>query len=103
MKVNVAKPNASQIAANNASTNKGVSSEKAGNKNISAAELGSSSKVNVSERAQMMQKAKEAASTDTVNEARVAELQKMIDSGKYSVDASAIADRMVDEHIMMGE
>lgn len=58
------------------------------------------SNVNVSERAQMFQKAKEIAGRpDSVDEARVARLQKMIDEGKYKVDADAIADRLVDEHL----
>ncbi len=59
-----------------------------------------SANVNVSERAQMMAKAKEIASGPmTVDEAKVARLQKMIDEGKYKVDAEAIADRLVDEHM----
>lgn len=65
--------------------------------------LGESSKVDVSSRAQMMNKAKEIASEQTVDEAKVARLQSLIDSGKYSVDASAIADRLVDEHLIMPE
>lgn len=60
----------------------------------------SSANVNVSDRAQMMQKAKDIASRpDTVDEAKVARLQKLIDEGKYKVDADAIADRLVDEHL----
>lgn len=59
-----------------------------------------SAKVDVSARAQQMQKAKEIASRpDTVDEAKVARLQKLIDEGKYKVDADAIADRLVDEHM----
>jgi negative regulator of flagellin synthesis FlgM len=59
-----------------------------------------SSQVNVSERAQMMQKAKElAGSPMTVDETKVARLQKLIDEGKYKVDAESIADRLVDEHL----
>lgn len=59
-----------------------------------------SANVNVSERAQMMQKAKELASQPmTVDEAKVARLQKLIDEGNYKVDADAIADRLVDEHM----
>lgn len=62
--------------------------------------LKGSSNVNVSERAQMMSKAKEiAGSPMTVDEAKVARLQKMIDEGNYKVDAEAIADRLVDEHM----
>jgi negative regulator of flagellin synthesis FlgM len=59
------------------------------------------SKVDVSERAQMMQKAKDIASESSVDEAKVARLQKMIDEGKYSVDADKIADRLVDEHMLI--
>lgn len=47
-----------------------------------------------------MQKAKEIATRpDTVDEAKVARLQKLIDEGNYKVDADAIADRLVDEHM----
>lgn len=61
--------------------------------------IAGSANVNVSERAQMMQKAKEIASDQTVDEAKVARLQKMIDEGKYNVDAKAVADRLVDAHL----
>jgi flagellar biosynthesis anti-sigma factor FlgM len=61
--------------------------------------LKGSANVNVSERAQMMQKAKDIASADTIDEAKVARLQKLIDDGKYKVDADKIADRLVDEHL----
>jgi negative regulator of flagellin synthesis FlgM len=54
--------------------------------------------VNLSERAQDVMKAKEIAmAAPDVREDRVAELQKMIDAGKYKVDAKDIADKMVDE------
>ncbi|MGE0527352.1 MAG: flagellar biosynthesis anti-sigma factor FlgM [Bdellovibrionales bacterium] len=65
------------------------------------AALKDSAAVNVSERAQMMQKAKDIASATTVDEAKVARLQKMIDEGRYSVDAKDIADRLVDEHLVI--
>lgn len=55
--------------------------------------------VNVSDRAQMMQKAKDIASNASIDEAKVARLQKLIDEGKYKTDAQAIADRLVDEHL----
>jgi len=68
----------------------------------SNAGLKNSSNVNVSERAQMMQKAKDIASQPmTVDEAKVARLQKLIDEGKYKVDAESIADRLVDEHLVI--
>lgn len=57
------------------------------------------SKLDVSSRAQMMNKAKQIASEDQVDEAKVARLQKLIDEGRYNIDASAIADRLVDEHL----
>ncbi|MBX3021063.1 MAG: flagellar biosynthesis anti-sigma factor FlgM [Bdellovibrionales bacterium] len=61
-----------------------------------------SAKVDVSDRAQMMQKAKDiATSTDTVDEAKVARLQKLIDEGKYKTDAAAIADKLVDQHLLI--
>jgi negative regulator of flagellin synthesis FlgM len=67
---------------------------------LNKAQLASAANVNVSERAQMMAKAKEiAGSPMSVDEAKVARLQKMIDEGKYKVDADKIADRLVDEHM----
>jgi flagellar biosynthesis anti-sigma factor FlgM len=68
----------------------------------SKANLKDSSSVHVSERAQMMQKAKDIASQPmTVDEAKVARLQKMIDEGTYKTDAAAIADRLVDAHMAL--
>ncbi len=75
-----------------------LNSDKAGAMAKNAAAVGAGN-VNVSERAQMMAKAKEIASKTTVDEAKVARLQKMIDEGKYKVDAQAVADRLVDEHL----
>ncbi len=65
----------------------------------SKADIKSSANVNLSDRAQMMQKAKDLASGDSIDEAKVARLQKLIDAGQYKTDASAIADRLVDEHL----
>lgn len=61
------------------------------------------SEVAMSSRARDMQKIKEIAmkSTPDVDEAKVAKYQQLIDSGKYKVDARAVADRMVDEHLSM--
>jgi len=69
----------------------------------SSAEILGSTKVNVSPEAQAFQKAKAIASKDTIDEAKVARLQKMIDEGRYKVDAEAIADRLVNEHLLAGE
>lgn len=61
-----------------------------------------SAKVDLSSRAQDMRKAKELATpSNDVDEAKVARLQKLIDEGKYKVDAEAIADRLLDEHMKM--
>lgn len=58
------------------------------------------SNVDVSERAQLMAKAKNIASqTAGVDEAKVARLQKMIDEGNYKVDADKVADRLLEEHM----
>lgn len=62
-----------------------------------------SDRLELSERAQRMSKAREIASEQTVDEAKVARLQKMIDEGNYNVDASAIADKLVDQHLLMPE
>jgi len=62
-----------------------------------------STKVDLSDRAQMMARAKEIASRDTIDEAKVARLQKLIDEGKYNTDASGIADKLVDEHMLFPE
>lgn len=63
---------------------------------------GTDSKVDVSERAQMMQKAKDIAGQPmTVDEAKVARIQKMIDEGSYKVDADKVADRLLDEHLQI--
>lgn len=71
-----------------------------GAKSSPSENLQGSANVNLSDRAQMMQRAKElAGQPDTVDEAKVARLQKLIDEGKYNVDAASIADRLVDEHM----
>ena len=71
-------------------------------KSIGASALGESSRVEVSERAQTIKKARELATPDnSIDEAKVARLQKLIDKGEYNIDAAAIADNMVDEHMML--
>ena len=60
------------------------------------------SKVELSTRAQDMKRIKEiASSAPDIDEAKVAKFQKMIDEGKYKVDAEAVADKMVDDHLLM--
>lgn len=60
------------------------------------------SKVELSPRAQDMKRIKDIAnSTPDIDEAKVAKFQKMIDEGKYKVDAEAVADKMVDDHLLI--
>lgn len=67
-------------------------------------EVASAAKVDLSQRAQDMKKIKDlATAAPEVNAERVAHFQKLIDEGKYKVDAKAVADRMVDEQLMLGE
>lgn len=68
---------------------------------VSSAELAESTKINVSPRARQVNKAMEIAKDDSVDEAKIARLQKMIDGGEYKVDAEAVADRLVNEHLMV--
>lgn len=73
-------------------------------KGVSSADLGSSSKVELSSRAQDIKRAKEIAmSAPDVDEAKVARLQAMIDKGQYKVNAEAVAERLLDEHSKMPE
>lgn len=75
---------------------------KRGKGSVAGAGLGGSTRVDLSPRAQEMAKAKELARpNDSIDEAKVARLQKLIDDGKYKVDADAIADRLLDEHSKM--
>jgi len=65
-------------------------------------ELGASSKVEVSPRAQEAKRIKEIAlSAPDVDEAKVAKFRQLIDQGKYKVDAKAVADKLVDEQLAM--
>ncbi len=67
-------------------------------------EVASAAKVDLSQRAQDMKKIKDIAkSAPEVNSDRVAHFQKLIDEGKYKVDANAVADRMVDEQLLLGD
>jgi negative regulator of flagellin synthesis FlgM len=60
-------------------------------------------KADISSRAKEFSKAKEvAAATPDVREEKVAELKRRIAAGTYSVDAQAVADKMVNEHLKAG-
>ncbi len=59
-----------------------------------------SARVDVSPRAQEAKKIKELAmAAPDVDEAKVAKFRQLIDDGKYKIDARAIAEKMVDEHL----
>jgi len=84
------KTDATNVANSNLSQTAG-----AGLKELS--DLGAS-KVAISERAQDIRRVKDLANAaPDVDEAKVARLQKLIDEGKYKVDASAIAEKMLTE------
>jgi negative regulator of flagellin synthesis FlgM len=67
---------------------------------LSSSSLGESTRVEVSPRAQEAKRIKELAmAAPDVDEAKVEKFRKLIDEGKYNIDAKAIADKMVDEHL----
>lgn len=58
-------------------------------------------KVELSPRVQEIKKIKEAAkNSPDVDAAKVEKFKKLIAEGKYKVDAQAVADKMVNEHLM---
>lgn len=68
------------------------------------AELGASSRVEVSPKAQEAKRIKELAmAAPDVDMAKVAKFRQLIDEGKYKVDAKAVADRLVDEQLAMDD
>ena len=89
-----------EAAKNNKIGEKGVSNDKADLKTGSGL---SADRVDVSTDAMRMQKAKDIASDDSIDEAKVAKFQALIDQGEYQVDAQAVADRLVDEYLMASE
>jgi negative regulator of flagellin synthesis FlgM len=107
MKVN---PATTQAVQNKdvAGTSSAKRSEKAGSTSASSkasaksAET-SSAKTEISAKAREFSKAKEAASgAPDVREEKIAELKKRIASGNYQINAEAIANKMVDEHVSSG-
>jgi negative regulator of flagellin synthesis FlgM len=88
-------------------TDKSDSSKRSGS-SISPAASGLSdvgaAKVDLSSRAQEAKKIKDLAmAAPDVDTEKVERLQKMIDAGDYKIDAKAIADKMVDEHLETAE
>ena len=102
MKINTNGVNSSLTGIENAKQ-KGMdgAKDKKESSSLGAVELKDSSSINLSERAQRMNKAKEIATkADDINHEKVAQLQKLIDEGNYKVDAEAVADRLVDQHLV---
>jgi negative regulator of flagellin synthesis FlgM len=65
-----------------------------------AADLVGATRVEVSPQAQDAKKIKELAmAAPDVDMEKVARFRNLIDSGQYKVDAQAVADRMVDDHL----
>ncbi|AZZ35750.1 flagellar biosynthesis anti-sigma factor FlgM [Bdellovibrio sp. qaytius] len=63
-----------------------------------------SAKVDLSARAKDIARAKEIAmASPDMDQAKIEKFQKLIDDGKYKVDSKAIAERMVEEHMMTGK
>ena len=57
--------------------------------------------VSLSDRAMDAKRIKDIAmAVPDVDQAKVEKFRKLIDEGKYKVDAKAVAERMVDEHLM---
>jgi negative regulator of flagellin synthesis FlgM len=72
------------------------------NKNITNGEKIDAAKVALSDRAQDLKKIKElAVGAPEVNAEKVKKFQALIDSGQYKVDSKKVADKMVDDHLMM--
>lgn len=70
----------------------------------SAPENSGATKVELSSRAQDIKHIKELAknSSPDVDMDKVEKFKKLIADGKYKVDSKAVADRMVDEHLLAG-
>jgi negative regulator of flagellin synthesis FlgM len=67
---------------------------------VMPANVADATKVELSPRAQDIKRIKELAnSAPDVDQAKVDKFQKLIDAGKYKVDAKSVADRLVDEHM----
>ncbi|MCB0377987.1 MAG: flagellar biosynthesis anti-sigma factor FlgM [Bdellovibrionales bacterium] len=78
---------------------KNLKSKKMDAQGMSKMPMLESAQVNLSDRAQQIKRATDIASNDSVDEAKIAKFQKLIDSGKYNIDAEKIADKLVDEHL----
>jgi negative regulator of flagellin synthesis FlgM len=66
-------------------------------------ETSDATKLHLSPQAKQIAKATDIAKDQSVNEAKIARLQKMIDGGEYKVDADAVAEKLLNEHLTIGE
>lgn len=81
-------------------TNEAKGSSKTSDSSAPAQEGSQATKVELSSRVQDIKKIKEIAkNTPDVDTEKVAKFKQMIAEGKYKVDAKAVADKMVDEHL----
>ncbi len=62
------------------------------------------SKVEISERSQDIRQIKELAkASPDIDQAKIDKFRRLIDEGKYKVDAKAVADKMVDEQLLSAQ
>jgi flagellar biosynthesis anti-sigma factor FlgM len=66
-------------------------------------EAGEATKLHLSPQARQISKATAIAKDDRVDEAKIARLQKLIDGGEYKVDADGVAEKLLTEHLTLGE
>ncbi len=103
MKVDNSKIRDSVASLETAKSGKATGSNKKDGKIQSNAENvgGDYARVDISKRAQDTLKVKELATPkmNSVDEAKVAHFQKLIDDGNYKVDTKELADKLVSEHL----
>lgn len=79
-------------------------SEKAKGKEASSSRASDGASAEISARAREMAMAKKLASQpDASREEKIAELKRQIANKEYKVNAEAVADRLVDEHLATGD
>ena len=70
-------------------------------KDLGSVNGGEASRVDLSERSKDIRQIKELAmASPDIDHAKVEKFRRLIDEGKYKVDAKAVADKMVDEQLM---
>lgn len=97
-----------QVSNNDVKSSQGASKAAAAEKAKKSSKSNSSSstgetgdvKMNISSEAKEFARAKQIASeAPDVREAKIAELKRRIAEGKYKVEAEAVADKMITEHL----